>query len=135
MPQQEQEDKEQEITLTAILEEINKSTSSKSDNSIREEQSHEHVLNEARNSGVELEGNWVFNEQSTGDKSQGSLLGEIRPDLPPGTSTNRQDEVTTANVSLQNTNSCGLLIPREEFTHPWWSNFRVSYSTMETSLR
>ena len=37
MSQQEQETNEQEVTITAILEEINKSSSSKSNNSIREE--------------------------------------------------------------------------------------------------
>ena len=58
----------------------------------------------------------VIKEQSTRDESRGSLLGEIRPDLPPDTATNPQDEVTTSNAALQNTNSSELVIPREEFT-------------------
>ena len=58
MSQPEQENKEQEVTLTAILEEINKSTSSQSDNSIREEQSHEPELNNMQARKSNMKATW-----------------------------------------------------------------------------
>ena len=103
------------MTLTAILEEINKSSSSKSNKSIQEEQLHEPGLNETQSSEAELEGNLVINEQSTRDESQGSLLGEMNPELPNDASTKQQEVGTTSNAAVQDIKSSELLIPREEF--------------------
>ena len=64
------------MTLTAILEEINKSSSSKSNKSIQEEQLHEPGLNETQSSEAELEGNLVINEQSTRDDCKAHCLGK-----------------------------------------------------------
>ena len=116
MSQQEQETNEHEVTITAILEEINKSSSSKSKNSVREEQSNESGLNNMQSSEVEFEGNLVNNEQSIRDESFPSMLGEMSPEPPSNTPTNQQVEVTTMGAALQNINSSELLIPREEFT-------------------
>ena len=108
--------KSHEVTIASILEEINKSSSSKSNNSIREEHTNEPGLNKTQSCEVELEGNLVINEQSTHDESQGSLLGEMSPEPPSDTPTNQQEEVTTTSAAWQNINSSELLIPREEFT-------------------
>ena len=115
MSEQEQKDNEQEVTITAILEEINKSASSKSNNSIREEQLNEPGLNNMRSSEVEFEGNWVINEQSTRDESQGSLLGEISQDPTSEAPMKEQVAVTTTNATLQDFDSSEWIMPREEF--------------------
>ena len=95
MPQQEQETKEQEVTITGILEEINKSSSSKSNNSMREEQSNEPGLNNTQSS----EGNFVIND----------TMNQQSKDII-------QEEAITTASALQSINSSELLIPREDFT-------------------
>ena len=116
MAQQEQETNEHEITITAILEEINKSSSTKSNNSIREDHPNETGLKNTQGSEVESKSNVAVYEQSTRDESQDSLLGEINTEPPSDTPTNQQGEVTTMGAALQNINSSKPLIPSEEFT-------------------
>ena len=116
MYQHEKDTGEQEITITEILEEINKSSSTKSDNSILEDQSNKSRNNNTQHYEVESEINLVVDEQSTRDESQDSLLGEIITDPPSDTPTNQQEEVTTIGAAVQNINSSKPLIPMEEFT-------------------
>ena len=79
--QYEQDTGEQEITITAILEGINKSSSTKSENSTLEDKSNEPRNNNTQYNKVESERNLVVYEQSTRD-SQVSLLGGIITEPP-----------------------------------------------------
>ena len=111
MLDQEQEPAEEtEITISAIIEEINRSISSK--NSSMQEDT-QVLLKESKESP----------NQSTGEESQNSLLGEqtdvqqtseIEP--PLGNQPAANIKSISSKAMLQNINSNGLIIPREEFT-------------------
>ena len=96
-----QETSEREVTITEIIEEINKSSSSKSNNSTQEELENKLVINEDTL------------EQSTRDEFQSSLLGEALTNQQQTITT--QETTTTAPNLVQNIKSSELLIPREEF--------------------
>ena len=117
MYQHEQDTCEHEVTITAIQEEINRSSSTKSDNSTLEDQSNEPCNNNTQGSEVESESNLIVNEQRTRGELQDSLLGETSPEPLSETTTNQQLEVITTADALQEINHGELLIPREEFTY------------------
>ena len=97
-----QETSEREVTITDIIEEINKSSSSKSNNSTQEELENKLVINEDTL------------EQSTRDEFQSSLLGEALTNQHPTVTT--QETITPVPIPARNNESDEVLIPREKYS-------------------
>ena len=97
-----QETSEREVTITDIIEEINTSSSSKSNNSTQEELENKLVINEDTL------------EQSTRDEFQSSLLGEALTNQHPTVTT--QETITPVPIPARNNDSDEGLIPREKYS-------------------
>ena len=126
MNQQDPDAEKNEVTITAIIEELIKSMSSKGNNSTKEEPqgdskvetfSSNHNNVSTQGSEGEIENHLVINgdtlEQSIRDELQDSLLGEAPMNQQPKDIT-QVDAITTTNT-LQYSNSSEWLIPRDKF--------------------